>query len=270
MSSKLFVNSITGRTSEIIQVACVCGDEHFNVYLRPSCNISSGASAATGLTFIGGVLKLNGDPVETTSVAEGLHLFLEFVSQHPNSVMIGHNIQSFDIPILINQLSKHNMMKKFQSSVCGFIDTLKLSRRVYPKAEVGNYRQENLVKKLLGQTYSAHNALADVEILQKLFCDKLKGHCKSDDVFTLSYYSCRSSLDPLVQLKVISFATMKKLITNSLDLSKLILIHSCDQETGIRNVFSETQLHADSKKCRISKSKNVIDKVVQYLSNLMD
>lgn len=34
MSSKLFVNSITGRTSEIIQVACVCGDEHFNVYLR--------------------------------------------------------------------------------------------------------------------------------------------------------------------------------------------------------------------------------------------
>ena len=75
MSSKLFVNSITGRTSEIIQVACVCGDEHFNVYLRPSCNISSGASAATGLTFIWDVLKLKGDPVETTSVGDGFTCF---------------------------------------------------------------------------------------------------------------------------------------------------------------------------------------------------
>lgn len=118
--------------------------------MRPPCNISSGASAAAGLTFIWGVLKLKGDPVETTSVGDGLHLFLDFVSQHPNSVMIGHNIQSFDIPILINQLSKHNMMKKFQSSVCGFIDTLK-SRRVYPKAEMGNYRQENLLKNYWGK-----------------------------------------------------------------------------------------------------------------------
>lgn len=54
------------------------------------------------------------------------------------------------------------MMKTFQSSVCGFIDNLKLTGRVHLKVEMGKYRQENIVKNLFGQTYSAHNALADI------------------------------------------------------------------------------------------------------------
>lgn len=38
-----------GRTSDILQIACVCGTESFNVYMKPTCcNISISASEATG------------------------------------------------------------------------------------------------------------------------------------------------------------------------------------------------------------------------------
>ena len=182
--------------------------------------------------------------------------------------MIGHNvnIQSFDIPVLLHQLDRHNVLKDFEGSVEGFIDTLKLVRNVIPKAEVGNYKQDNLVQKLLAENYDAHNAIEDVLSLQKLFNLKLKSLCKNDVIFNLSYYKCKESLDPLVTKKVISTTTQKKLIQLSLSLPKLRVIHSRDPNNGIHNVFSENS--QTSKKPIVSKSKSVIGKVVQYLSNL--
>ena len=51
---------------------------------------------------------------------------------------------------------------------------LKLVRKVIPKAEVGNYKQDNLVQELLAETYDAHNAIEDELSLQELFDFKLK------------------------------------------------------------------------------------------------
>lgn len=43
------LSSPVGRTSDILQIACVCGTESFNVYMKPTCcNISISASEATG------------------------------------------------------------------------------------------------------------------------------------------------------------------------------------------------------------------------------
>lgn len=130
----------------------------------------------TGLTYIGGVLKHNGKAVDSTSASDGLQRFLQFLSQFPDSILIGHNIQNFDLPVLIHQLSKHNLLKEFETAVSGYLDTSKLSRKAFPKADVGNYKQQNLVQKLIGETYEAHNAIADVSSLQNLFNLKLKYH----------------------------------------------------------------------------------------------
>lgn len=256
-----------GRTSDILQIACVCGTESFNVYMKPTCcNISISASEATGLTYIGGVLKHKGKAVESLQASDGLQRFLQFLSQFPDSILLGHNIQNFDLPVLIHQLSKYNLLKAFETAVTGYLDTLKLSRKAFPKADVGNYKQQNLVQKLIGETYEAHNAIADVSSLQNLFNLKLKSHCVSDDIFHLSYYSCKESLDPLVKGKVISSVTLKKLVSLSLTMAKLQVIHQRDPQNGIHNVFCENI--PNSKKPRVSKSKAVISKVVQYLSNL--
>lgn len=80
------------------------------------------------------------------------------------------------------------------------------------------------------------------------------------------YYSDKSSLEPLVRKKVISSVICQRLVSYSLSLNKLKLIHTRDPNNGIRNVFSESL--SDSKRARISKSKNVIDKVVEFLNSL--
>lgn len=66
-------------------------------------------------------------------------------------------------------------------------------------------------------------------------------------------------------MKVISAATMSKLVGLSLNSAKLKIIHKRDPNNGIRNVFSDPI--ANSRRCKVSKSKAVIEKVVQYLSN---
>lgn len=156
----------------------------------------------------------------------------------------------------MHNLSKHNLLERFQEIIFGFVNTLKLSKRIYPKAEIGNYRQENLVQKLLGETYNAHNAVSDVEVLQRLFHEKLKVNCNGEDLVRPSYYSFKSSLEPLVKMKVISAATMSKLVGLSLNLSKLKIIHKHDPNNEIRNVFSDPI--ANSRRCKVSKSKAVI------------
>jgi hypothetical protein len=73
------LNAVSARTSDIVQIAAACGDEEFNVYVTPQSPISLEASAATGLTFVGGFMKHNGSVVEHKAPLEGLKLFVEFV-----------------------------------------------------------------------------------------------------------------------------------------------------------------------------------------------
>lgn len=80
---------------------------------------------------------------------------------------MGHNIQSFDLPVLINQLSRYNLYTDFQETVYGFIDTL--AKRTWKKPDVENYKQETLVKTFLNLKYDANNTLADVQSLQTLY-----------------------------------------------------------------------------------------------------
>lgn len=119
-----------------------------------------------------------------------------------------------------------------------------------------NYKQETLLKCLQVVDDEAHNALSDVTSLRKLYEEKLAKQCDSLDVFTLSYYTVKASLGPIVQKKVISSLISKRLINCSLRLNKLKLIHKRDAQHGIRNEFSDPM------------SKNVINKVVEYMNTL--
>ena len=86
------------------------------------------ASAATGLTYVGEVMKHYDRVVEHTDPFEGLQQFLEFVKyvgSYP--ILVGHNIQSFDLTILMNQLMKYKLFDSFAGTVFGFIDTVNVS-----------------------------------------------------------------------------------------------------------------------------------------------
>uniref|UniRef100_K1P7T1 Mutator-like transposase domain-containing protein n=1 Tax=Magallana gigas TaxID=29159 RepID=K1P7T1_MAGGI len=62
------------RTSDIVQIAAVCGEKSLNIYLKANGRISEGASKVTGLTYENGILKRLGQPLLSFIVqGTGLH-----------------------------------------------------------------------------------------------------------------------------------------------------------------------------------------------------
>ncbi|XP_061173475.1 uncharacterized protein LOC133182645 [Saccostrea echinata] len=89
-------NTLTERTSDIVQIAAICGDQSINIHMNPSKRISEGASQVTGLTFEGGILKRHGHLVKSVSAEEGLRCFTQFVASSAKPFLIGQN---FDVPV---------------------------------------------------------------------------------------------------------------------------------------------------------------------------
>ena len=232
--------------------------------MNPSGRFTEEASRVTGFFYEGGIMKRHGQTLETISAEEGLKQFVNFLASSSKPFLIGHNIQNFDVPILLYNLQRFDLVRYFQDEISGFIDTYKLSKKVFDKETVLNYKQETLVKAVLGLDYDAHNAMSDVISLKALYERKLASECDASDVFNWAYYSVKTSLEPLVNQKVISTLICKRLVSCSLSVSKLRLIHKRDPHNGIRNVFSEVV--SDSKMAWISKSKNVINKVVEFFN----
>lgn len=187
-----------GRKSDITQIAACADEESFQNYAIPTCrcNITSEASRLTGITFCRetNCLFLNGKVVSGEHIQDALLNFITFLQSKKNPVLIGHNIKSFDLHVLFNRLQEFNLFSTFCQTVRGFIDTLQLCRRVISKEEVNNcYKQENLVKMLTGQTYTAHNALADVKSLQILIKLRLFEHISNSDYYSIMYHACMAS-----------------------------------------------------------------------------
>ena len=119
---------------DIVQIAAACGEKEINIYLTPKSPIGLEASAATGLTYVGGVMKHYDRVVEHTDPSEGLQQFLEFVkSVGSYPILVGHNIQSFDLTILMNQLMTYKLFDSFAYTVFGFIDTVNVSKTYLTK-----------------------------------------------------------------------------------------------------------------------------------------
>jgi hypothetical protein len=82
----------------------------------------------------------------------------------------------------------------------GFVDTLKLARRVIDTDEVVNYKQQTLVDLFLDISYCAHNAVEDVKSLQSLFNKKCAFFFNNTDVYSLMYHTCLETYSELVKL----------------------------------------------------------------------
>lgn len=80
------------RTSDIVQIAAVCGEKSLNIHLKPNGRISEGASKVTGLTYENGILKRLGQPLVSVSADEGLKQFVMFLASSSKPFLIGVDI----------------------------------------------------------------------------------------------------------------------------------------------------------------------------------
>ncbi|XP_061629323.1 uncharacterized protein LOC133477944 isoform X1 [Phyllopteryx taeniolatus] len=158
-----------GPTCELVQLAAVSGGHSLNLYTVPRCRMEPGAARVTGLRVRRRKLYLHRRPVPTRTMREVLLSFVAFLQSLGRPLLVGHNIRRFDCRLLARALDETGLRAQFEASVAGCVDTLPLARDVLKDCGMSSFKQEYLVKELMGIDYKAHDALEDVRSLQMLF-----------------------------------------------------------------------------------------------------
>jgi hypothetical protein len=116
---------------------------------------------------------------------------------------------------------------------------LKVSRRLFSKETVGNYKQETLVKVLLQRTYAAHDSTQDVLMLQELFVSKIKQDLISDDIYYISFKELLNSFTPLMERKYISSFGARKLAQKGISYNLLKVAQNRNSSSGVKLVLQD-------------------------------
>ncbi|XP_061750529.1 maternal protein exuperantia-like [Nerophis ophidion] len=158
-----------GPKCEIVQLAAVSGDSFLNLHVVPRCPVHPKATQVTGFSVVRQELYLHGRLVPTKSLREALASFIAFLQALPRPLLVGHNIRRFDCLPLARALEQTGLREQLEASISGCMDTLPLTREVLRECGMKSFRQEHLVRELLGADYQAHDALEDVRALQRLY-----------------------------------------------------------------------------------------------------
>ncbi|KAJ8344041.1 hypothetical protein SKAU_G00313700 [Synaphobranchus kaupii] len=158
-----------GQACDIVQLSAVSGGHSCNLYMLPRCRIQSRAAAVTGFRVRRRCLYLHGHAMPTLPLPQALTAFLAFLRMLGRPLLVGHNVRRFDCPVLARALDEWQLRAAFQQVTSGFLDTLPLARDLLRDRGQQSYKQENLVKAILGVSYPAHDALEDVKALQMLY-----------------------------------------------------------------------------------------------------
>jgi DNA polymerase III epsilon subunit-like protein len=136
------------RNSDITHIAAVHGSAINQSYVFPRHEISVDASKVTGITchLATNKMYVQGKEVTYTTQYQALLIFIDFLKDIQNPVFVGHNICNFDMPVLTNRLKEFGLFSTFIEKTKGFVDTLKMVKRMFSKNEVDNYKQCTLVK----------------------------------------------------------------------------------------------------------------------------
>ncbi|XP_054633146.1 uncharacterized protein LOC129181675 [Dunckerocampus dactyliophorus] len=158
-----------GKKCEMVQLAAVSGVRCLNLYTVPRCPMEPGAARVTGFRVRRQKLYLHRRPVPTKTLREVLVSFITFLQELGRPLLVGHNIRRFDCRPLARALDETDLRALFESSISGCVDTLPLAREVLKECGLQSFKQEHLVRELLGMHYKAHDALEDVRALQTLY-----------------------------------------------------------------------------------------------------
>ncbi|XP_071059492.1 DNA polymerase III PolC-type-like [Pseudochaenichthys georgianus] len=165
---KLETTGLGVTSCHIVQLAASCENTIFKRYILPGIPIEDRASEVNGLTVSYGQLFLHEEPVSTMTLYYSLTTFIHYLGRFPGPVLLAaHNSRKFHGRVLMRVLEKFSLFEQFKQVVSGFVDTLKLSKNLYPKLKPLN--RPYLVRYFLGGKYNAHNAVEKAKQLEELF-----------------------------------------------------------------------------------------------------
>lgn len=198
---------------DILQIAAQCRKEKFSTYINPIQQISLKASEAHGLTNCSGELYYYGRKVVSVPLRLALSNLYEWLKSLGRKCCIATHNLAFDGPRLFKAIVKNNLISDFSEVTYGFVDTLKIIRKVTGKKTKGSCTISGLADSLDIPKVEAHNAINDCAILHKIL-QKLK---------ICSSVSINSATPFLEQSKSWEFAvTTKKNIDSLLPLRSAV------------------------------------------------
>ena len=170
------------------------------------------------------------------------------------------------------------MVSEFSNHVLAFVDSLSLLRSKVPK--LSSYKQEFLAGYFCQESYNAHDAVDDVQMLSKILCASVmtKEDCVKhsyasiflQEDFNLTIARNVGSLHCLVTSGVIKVASAESIADSVLNHQHLKLVWQRDGEDGLRNIFTAKnsieipQVTKDAKLLG-----NIIPKLISYFEQLI-
>jgi len=158
--------------------------DKFEQLIKPSSPVSDFISELTGIT--------NDMLINCPTINYVLPKFIDFIS---DMSIVGHNVH-FDINFLYDNIFLH-LNNKFSNN---FIDTLRLSRRLFPTLE--NHKLNTLSKHLNIKIDSSHRAIADCETTYKIY-EEIKKYISNKNINLVELFLPKKS-DKLLAKNIIT------------------------------------------------------------------
>jgi DNA polymerase III alpha subunit (gram-positive type) len=225
-------------------------------------HIPNTITSLTGISMNGHQMFYYMTPVESTDVISGLSSFVLWLEKINNPVLVAHNVL-FDSRILLSSLLRNDIK---HSHICGFADSLKLSKDIYPGRQ--SYKLGSIVRDVLKIDFDAHNAEADVEALTKLLLtvenlpEKLKIIPLHESLYNLERLKNEktylSTYDIFVSRKVVTKTTAKILAGSGLDSKYIEVVYRRSGLDGLETLI----------KNRMAKPAKTISNFIKYFAEI--
>ena len=108
---------ISARNSHITQISATSDKSSINTYVLPKKPITPKAQEITGIKVEGSKMFCHDKEVKSVGIKEALKMFILFLAQYKKNIIIGHNIKSYDIPVLFCALNNCSIMNEFSCSI---------------------------------------------------------------------------------------------------------------------------------------------------------
>lgn len=166
------------KNSFLLQLSAITDrQDEFNIYINPPCALSAECTNLTGLSYVKGILFLDGVPVPSVNLYAALNKFYNWTkalnSTEQTINLIGYNSNAFDVPFLVKAYSKFNQTLpnfSFCYDVLPAIRKLQKSDKELAKtkiklADLGRFYLPDSEIMAKG---NFHNSLFDCELLKQI------------------------------------------------------------------------------------------------------
>lgn len=232
-------------------------------------------TGSTDSTTVITVAEADSKAVITVPEAEAIKGLVDYLAiDDSKKILVAHDGEKFDFPVLFEHVKKYNLMDSFKEIVLGFVDTMPLFKCLFPCRQ--RYRLVDLTRDILGYE-TVNNSEQQVSALSQLITHKavfpralLKASLTLDyylkcDEYDSIYNRNKSTYNMLVKSGIMSDYMAEKTASSGLRYDHLYLAYQTAGPEGLNVLIS---LPWGGNGPRVTKNTKFIEALANYFEHL--